>query len=122
MGVQALRGVEEVSEKLIDPQAAVDYMIRESGTFAKAKGERIYMEEFRKSKKALLMKSFEGQSIAAQERDAYAHPDYIALLDGLRLAVEAEEAARWMLIAAQARVEVWRSQEASARGQDRATR
>lgn len=111
-----------MSEKLIDPQAAVDYMIRESGTFAKAKGERIYMEEFRKSKKALLMKSFEGQSIAAQERDAYAHPDYIALLDGLRLAVEAEEAARWMLIAAQARVEVWRSQEASARGQDRATR
>jgi hypothetical protein len=34
--------------------------------------------------------------------------------------VEVEEQLRWTLIAAQARVEIWRSQEASNRLQDRA--
>ena len=36
-------------------------------------------------------------------------------------AVEAREELRWMLIAAQARIEVWRSQEASNRAEGKAT-
>ena len=35
----------------IDPNAAVDYLIEVAPQFAKAKAERIYLEEFRKSNK-----------------------------------------------------------------------
>lgn len=105
-----------------DPHLAVDYIIANAKRFAKAKAERVYLEEFRKSKKALLMKASTEPAIGAQERDAYAHDEYIALLEGLRQAVELEEKLRWDLIAAQARVEVWRTEQASARAEVRSTR
>ena len=104
----------------IDPQSAVDYMVKSAPIYAKAKAERVYLEEFRKSKKAMLMQIHGDKPIGAQEREAYAHPEYIGLLAALKVAVEAEETARWTLVAAQARVEVWRSQEASNRQMDRA--
>ena len=112
-----------MSEKrLIDPQSAVDYMVKVAPEYAKAKAERVYLEEYRKSKKAILMQNHAEKPIGAQEREAYASPEYIGLLAALRVAVEAEETLRWKLVAAQARVEVWRSQEASDRAADRTTR
>jgi hypothetical protein len=60
--------------------------------------------------------------MAEKEADAYAHPEYQAVLEGLREAVEEAERLRWMLIAAQARVDVYRTQEASNRSIDRSTR
>ena len=105
----------------IDPHLAVDFILKNSKKYAKARSERIYLEEFRKSKKALLMQGSKEDTIGGQERDAYAHPEYEALLQGLRQAVEIEETLRWQLIAAQARVEIWRSTEASNRIQDKAT-
>lgn len=98
-----------------NPHDAIDYIIRHAKKFAQAKADRIYLEEYRKSLKAILMKQSMEMAIGAQERDAYAHPDYVELLKGLRAAVEAEEKLRWDLVAAQARVEVWRSQEATNR-------
>ena len=105
----------------IDPNAAVDYLVEAAPKFAQAKAERMYLEEFRKSKKALLMQAHNDKPIGAQEREAYAHPEYIGLLAALRVAVEREENLKWMMTAAQTRVEVWRSQESTARSQDRAT-
>jgi hypothetical protein len=104
----------------IDPQSAVDAMIQMAPKYAQAKGERVYLEEFRKSKKAILMQAHNEKPIGAQEREAYANAEYIGLLAALRVAVEKEEELRWKLVAAQTRVEVWRSQEASNRAQDRA--
>jgi hypothetical protein len=104
----------------IDPNEAIDFIFRHSKIFAAAKAERIYLEEFRKSKKALLMKESFEETIGAQEREAYAHPDYEKLLMGLREAIEIEEKLRWELVAAQARVDVWRSIEASNRQEARA--
>ena len=60
-------------------------------------------------------------SIAAKEMEAYANDDYVKLLEGLKEAVEIEEKLKWQLIAAQARIEIWRSQEATNRTIDRAT-
>jgi hypothetical protein len=60
-------------------------------------------------------------SIAAKEMEAYATDDYVRLLEGLKEAVEVEEKLKWQLIAAQARIEIWRSQEATNRTIDRAT-
>ena len=105
-----------------DPNKAVDYLLANAGKFAKAKSERVYLEEFRKSKKAILMSQSTLDAANAREQYAYSHPDYLLLLDGLRAAVEVEEKLRWDLIAAQARIDIWRSQEATNRNQDRAMR
>ena len=104
-----------------DPHRAIDYMLANSKKYAKAKAERIYLEEYRKSLKALLMKRSTEDTLGAQEREAYAHEEYRQLLEGIRDAVEIEEKLRWDLIAAQASVEVWRSQEASNRAEARST-
>jgi len=104
-----------------DPHKAVDYIIDNAKHFAKAKAERVYIEEYRKSLKALLMKRSMESAIGAQEREAYAHEEYIELLKGLKQAVEVEEKLRWDLIAAQARVEVWRTEQANNRAEGKAT-
>ena len=104
-----------------DPHKAVDYIIANAKKFAKAKSERVYLEEYRKSLKALLMKRSLEDTIGAQEREAYAHAEYQQLLQGLKAAVETEEKLRWDLIAAQARVEIWRTEQANNRAEGRAT-
>jgi hypothetical protein len=105
----------------IDPHKAVDRIIINSKKYAKAKAERIYMEEYRKSLKAIIMKRSLETSVNAQEREAYSDPEYTAWLENLRDAIEIEETLRWEMVAAQARVEVWRSQEASNRVEGKLT-
>jgi len=105
-----------------DPNTAVDFIIKNAGAFAEAKANRVYIENYLRSKKALLMAQSGSGSIAGKEVDAYAHPEYLALLDGLKEAVKIEERLRWELTAAQTRVDVWRTQESSNRAQDRAVR
>jgi hypothetical protein len=102
----------------MEPDDAIEYIFKHGKRFAKAKAERVYLEEYRKSKKAILMQQAQvngHQTAAAQEREAYADPEYAALLQGLKAAVEAEEEIRWGLVAAEARIGVWRSREASSR-------
>jgi hypothetical protein len=111
-----------MTEDLRDPNRAVDFIVSNAGKFAAAKAQRVYLEEFRKSKKAILMAQSQAKTSAEREQHAYAHEDYLGLLGGLKAAVEVEEELRWRLEAARIRVEVWRSQEASNRNQDRATR
>ena len=96
----------------------LDFIRDHATAYAKAKSERIYLEEYRKTKKALCMKDAEVNKvtvISAQERDAYAHPEYQQVLEGLREAVHEEERLRWLIIAAQAKIEVWRSLQSSKR-------
>jgi hypothetical protein len=104
-----------------NPHKAVDYIIANASKFASAKATRVYLEEFRKSKKAILMAQSTAEAANAREQYAYSHPEYLELLDGLRGAIEIEEKLRWDLIAAQTRVEIWRSEEATNRAQERAT-
>ncbi|CAB4136686.1 hypothetical protein UFOVP306_56 [uncultured Caudovirales phage] len=104
------------------PYRAVEFIVSNAPLYAKAKSERIYLEEFRKSKKALLMKDamvagFD--SAASQEREAYAHPDYKQLLVGLAIAIEKEETLKWQLMAAQMKTEIWRTESANERMQDK---
>lgn len=97
---------------------ALDYLRDSAPAYAKAKSDRVYLEAFCKSKKALLMRDAElagHKSATAQEREAYAHPEYMQLLEGLRAAVETEEFFRWRMVAAQARIETWRTLESSRR-------
>jgi predicted acyltransferase (DUF342 family) len=87
--------------------------------FGKARAERIYLEEYRKTQKALLMNEAAGTD-KTREAKAYADPKYVTNLKGIRAAREIEETLRWEMVAAQARIEIWRSQSANNRNQDRA--
>jgi hypothetical protein len=102
----------------IDPVRAVEYIMKHSAEFAKAKAERVYIENYLRSKKSILMSKSSAKSVAAAEVDAYADPEYIGLLEGLKEAVETEEKLKWMLTSAQLKVEIWRSQEATNRAID----
>jgi hypothetical protein len=113
------RGNDEAME--YDPHKAVEYIIKESGNYAAAKANRTYIENYLRSAKSAFMLESSATSIAAKEMEAYANEDYIALLHGLKEAIEEEESLKWKLIAAQARIEIWRSQEATNRTIDRAT-
>jgi hypothetical protein len=104
-----------------DPHKAVDYILLNGKNFARAKSERIYLEEYRKSLKSILMKRSMENSLGAQEREAYAHDEYLQLLKGLKEAIEAEEKLRWDLIGAHARVEIWRTEQANNRAEGKAT-
>jgi hypothetical protein len=81
----------------------------------------MYLDEFRKSRKAQLMAQAGTEVLGKQETFAYAHPEYIQILEGIREAVETEERYRWLMTAAQARIEVWRTEQYSARMEVKAT-
>lgn len=107
-----------------NPNKVVEFLLKNAGKYAKAKAERIYIEEFRKSKKALLMQiaQLKGvETMAAQERDAYANEEYQELLKGLKEAVEVEEKLRWQLIAAQMKIDLYRTEQANNRFIDKGT-
>jgi hypothetical protein len=100
------------------PHTAVDFILKNAPAFAKAKSERVYLEEFRKSKKALLMKDalINGIEAAnAQEREAYADAEYQELLKGLAEAIEVEETLKWKMEAARMRIDIWRTEQANER-------
>ena len=106
------------------PHKAVEFIIKNAPKYAKAKSERVYLEEFRKSKKALLMKDALARGIEAanaQEREAYADVEYQELLTGLASAIEAEETLKWHLEAARMRTDIWRTEQANARMEVKAT-
>lgn len=104
-----------------NPDSAIEYIFRHGKRYAQAKAERIYLEEYRKSLKAILMKRSMENAVNAQEREAYSDAEYLKLLNGLKEAVAVEEEIRWGLVAAQARIEVWRSREATNRAEGKAT-
>jgi hypothetical protein len=58
--------------------------------------------------------------MAGKEVYAKAHPDYIALLYGLKEAVAIEEELKWKLISAQLAVEIYRTESANNRAIDKA--
>ena len=106
------------------PHAAVDFILKNAPNFAKAKAQRVYLEEFRKSKKALLMKDAllrKIEAVNAQEREAYSDPEYLELLKGLAEAIEIEEELKWKMEAARMRVDIWRTEQANERMQVKAT-
>lgn len=106
----------------IDIFKVLDYIRDNAKQYAKAKSTRVYLEEYRKTLKSQLFVDalqHDCKTIAEREAYAYAHPSYKQHLLALSEAVEQEETFRWMLVAAQAKAEVWRSMEASNRAIDR---
>lgn len=91
--------------------------------YAKAHAEADYLDEFKKSKLAMLQKKYEAlghKTTAAQEREARADAEYVALLGALKTAVEEREKLRWQLRVVETGVGVWQTMQANQRQERRA--
>lgn len=108
-------------EQDISPFKALDFIRDNAPAYAQAKAHVIYMTEYRKSLKALLMTKCREETIGAQERFAYSHQEYRDHLVAMAEAVAEAERLRWLMVAAEAKIEVWRSLESSARAEGRST-
>ena len=96
-------------------ESAVTYLQTSITEAAKVRADRLYLEQFLKSKKALLMGESVSKTHAAQEREALAHPEYMELLKGYRDAIFNDEKIRFARSAAETTIEAWRSQQANIR-------
>jgi len=106
----------------ISPFKALDYIRDNAHAYAQAKANVVYMMEYRKSLKAILMQeATDLKTESAKETYAYANQSYIDHLKAIQQAVGIAEELRWKLVAAEAKIEVWRSLESSARAEGRAT-
>lgn len=105
----------------IDPNEAINFMIKNAEAYAQAKADVTYLTEHRKTVKAIGFQRSLKNTMAEKEADAYTTAEYTSCVEGLREAVAEAERLRWMLVAAQARVDCWRSMEASNRAVEKAT-
>ena len=96
-------------------QKAVDWLRDNADSCAKARATRIYLEEYRKSLKALLMSKYPDMSVSAQEREAYAHQDYQSHLKLMQQAIYEDERMKFFRASAEVKIEAWRTQQANIR-------
>ncbi len=101
----------------ITVEKALEYIRDNAPDYGDAKAARVFIDEYKKSKKAMLMLEIEGTGLV-RESYAYAHPEYIKLLEDLKTAIEEEEKLKWLMVAARAKIEVWRTQQANNRRVD----
>lgn len=101
-------------------EVVLDWLVKNADPAAKARADRCHIEEFRKSKKAILMAQSDAKTVADREAYAYSHPEYLELLAGYKVAVEADEKFRWLMTAADAKIEIFRTMQANARAQGKA--
>lgn len=99
-----------------EAEKACDYMRDNAAAAAQARANRAYVEEYRKSIKAAIMKENASAPLGAQERDAYADPRYIAHLQAIKEAVEIDEKYRFLMAAAEAKLSAWQTLSANERG------
>lgn len=99
----------------IDPLKALDFIRDNAEPYAKAKARRIYIENYLKSLKAILMSKVvsEGKepTLGAKEMTAYSAPEYLEQLEALEAAVQQEEKLKYLLEGAKLKVEVYKVQE-----------
>lgn len=92
-----------------DIEKALDWLRDTAGEAAEAKANRVYLEEYRKSLKAILMKEHKQESGIIQERNAYSDPRYIEHLAALKDAVFRDEKMKFLRVGAEAKIEAWRT-------------
>lgn len=108
-----------MTEKFKSIEHVLEYIRDHGPILAKAKAERIYLQEYRKSLKATLCIQSAAKTIADRENEAYAAREYLEHIQAIKYAIEHEEKERWGMVAAQVFIDVFRSREATNRLQDR---
>ena len=96
-------------------EAAVDWLRDTANEAAQKRADRLYLDEYRKVLRAKLMKQHMDLPVSAQEREALANPQYAEHLQALRTAIDEDERMRFLRVAAEAKIEAWRSMNANHR-------
>lgn len=96
-------------------EKALDYLRDNATKAASARANRAYVEEFRKVLKAQIMREYPTDALGTQEAKAYSDPRYAAHLKAISEAIEADEHHRFMMNAAQAKIDAWQTQSANNR-------
>ena len=102
-----------ISESEIE--RAVDFLRDNSDKIAQAKANAAHMDDYTKIVKAKIMRENATLSLGAQEAIAYSDPRYSAHLDAKKIADEEYERLRWLMDAASAKIDVWRTQSSNNR-------
>lgn len=102
-----------ISEEEVE--ASVTYLQATADASARARANRVVLEHGLKRIKALGMMKCNNLPVSAQEREAYASPEYETALDGLRQAIFEDERHRALRDAHSAKIEAWRTAEATRR-------
>lgn len=100
-------------------EAAVSWLRDNADAAAKAKAERIYMEQWIKTVKAKATAASNAKTATERETEALLSVEYKAGLQAYREAVEADERHRFMREAASAKIEAWRTLCSNLRGMGR---
>lgn len=104
-----------------DAEKAVDWLLKNARKMAKARAERLYMEQWIKTVKATLQVEASETSVSRSEMIALASHKYMVALQAYKEAVEADEYNRFGVAAAEATIEAWRTQESTRRAENKAT-
>jgi hypothetical protein len=97
----------------------IDYIRDNAPKYAEAKAQSTFLEKFLNSKKSMLM-SEETGTLGAREAYAYAHPDYVEVLRGLKESVAVEHEIKCRIDAAKMKFEFWKTQQFNTRVEARA--
>jgi hypothetical protein len=98
-----------------DIEKALDYLRDHAELAAKAIAESWYMQDYRKVVKAEEMTKCNETAVNAQERFAYSSDAYKEHLVATMTAIEKEQTERFLLKAADAKIEAWRTQQSNQR-------
>ena len=96
---------------------ALDVIEEVAPEYAKAKGDRVHLDDYRKVQLAILYNEAVGKTVADKENWCRAHPDYVTVIKGHGNAVEREAALYWKLKLAETQIEVWRTIHATSRAE-----
>jgi IS30 family transposase len=99
----------------IDIHKVLDFIRDNAKKYAQAKANRAYLENYRKTVKALEMKKHLNLPVSAQEREAYASDAMQQVDKDLQTAIEIETGLQWLLLGAQIKADAWRTLEANRR-------
>lgn len=106
----------------IEATRCLDYIATKAEEYADAKAERQYLDKFRSSKRAILKAEYRADNERKKkvtdgqcEDYARAHQEYIEILKGWKAAIAIEEKLKWLLLAAQIKLETYRTLSANQR-------
>ena len=90
----------------IEMGEALDTIEEVAPEYAKAKGDRVHLDDYRKVSLAILYNEAVGKTVADKENWCRAHPDYVTVIKGHGNSVEKEAALYWKLKLAVTQIDV----------------
>jgi hypothetical protein len=103
----------------LEVERALDYLRDNATADAQARADALYLEQWVKTERARLTTEQAGMSNAAAVAVAESHPEYLRALSAYKAAVTEDYRRRFLREAAAARIEAYRTQEASRRAEGR---